>query len=165
MFFVCNLRLWGYFLYLSFTILQCFGCWSPFNYLCLKFSRKVLLLLFTDSFARVFEFFLFFTQFFSCYTIRLSFSLNLLNWGIVTRYSFWLLYHPVYFEYHTKCFPKVSEALFSLAVELRIRELYPLQTLNYIWSWGSSFGDLGSVKYPFIDITPRSTLLPTTSTC
>ena len=29
-------------------------------------------------------------------------------------------------------------------------------TLNYIW-WGSSSGDMGSVEYPFITITSRST--------
>ena len=30
-------------------------------------------------------------------------------------------------------------------------------TQNYIWSWGSSSGALGSVVYSFIAIIPRST--------
>ena len=31
-------------------------------------------------------------------------------------------------------------------------------TLNNIWMWDSSFGDLESTEYLFIAITPRSTL-------
>ena len=38
-------------------------------------------------------------------------------------------------------------------------------TLNCIWRWGSSPGTLGDVKYPFIAITPRSTLTLSSSTC
>ena len=37
-------------------------------------------------------------------------------------------------------------------------------TLNYIWYWGSSSGDLVDVEYPFIAITPRSTLIQNAST-
>ena len=61
---------------------------------------------------------------------------------------------------------------------LRIYWLYPLQrrktpqkrgvlsmTLNCIWWWGSSFEDLERVKYRFIAITPRSTLIYSGSTC
>ena len=60
----------------------------------------------------------------------------------------------------------------TLSAGLRIRWLYPHQTirpfsptkrsvlcmiLNCIRWWGSSFGGLVSVEYPFIAITPRST--------
>ena len=38
-------------------------------------------------------------------------------------------------------------------------------TLNCIWWWGSSSADLGSVLYLFIEITPRSTLTWSGSTC
>ena len=37
--------------------------------------------------------------------------------------------------------------------------------LNYIWWWGSISGDLWSVEYPFIAITPRSTLTWIVNTC
>ena len=38
-------------------------------------------------------------------------------------------------------------------------------TLKCIWWWGFSSGDLGSVEYPFIAITPRSTQILNGSTC
>ena len=38
-------------------------------------------------------------------------------------------------------------------------------TLNCIWWSGTRFRDLGSVEYPFIAITPRSTLTRSGSTC
>ena len=37
-------------------------------------------------------------------------------------------------------------------------------TVNYIWLDGSSSRDLGSKEYPFISITPRSTLTQSGST-
>ena len=37
--------------------------------------------------------------------------------------------------------------------------------LNCIWWWGSNSGDLGSVEYPFIAITPRSILTQSGSAC
>ena len=39
-----------------------------------------------------------------------------------------------------------------------------VMTLNCIWWWGSSSGDLESVEYPFIVITPISTLIQNGST-
>ena len=41
----------------------------------------------------------------------------------------------------------------------------PVMTLNRIWWWGSSLEALGNVEYPFITITPRSTLTQSGSTC
>ena len=38
-------------------------------------------------------------------------------------------------------------------------------TLNRIWWWGTSFEDLGSVKYLFMAITPRSTWNRSGDTC
>ena len=38
-------------------------------------------------------------------------------------------------------------------------------TLNCIWWRGTSYGTLGNVEYPFIAITPRSTLTRSGSTC
>ena len=37
--------------------------------------------------------------------------------------------------------------------------------LNCIWWWDSSSEDLESVEYPFIAITPRSTLTQGSSNC
>ena len=59
---------------------------------------------------------------------------------------------------------------YRLSGRLRIRWLHPptdrlysnkgvlSKTLNCIWLWGSRFGDLGGVEYPFMTIIPRSTL-------
>ena len=38
-------------------------------------------------------------------------------------------------------------------------------TLNSIHCWGSSSGDLVSVEYPFVDITPMTTLILSDCTC
>ena len=40
-----------------------------------------------------------------------------------------------------------------------------LKQYNYIWWWGSSSKDLGSVEYPFTGITPRFTLTWSGRTC
>ena len=36
--------------------------------------------------------------------------------------------------------------------------------VNGVWWWGSTYGLLGSVEYPFIDMTPRSVLTQESST-
>ena len=71
----------------------------------------------------------------------------------------------------------------DLLVGLRKRRLNPMETskssspnkkktqrilsmaLNCIYWWDSSFVDLGSVGYPFLEITSRSTLAKTASIC
>ena len=64
-----------------------------------------------------------------------------------------------------------SYMLSVLSVELRAHQLYPQQRgktspkrMSWEW-WGSSSGDLESIKYTFIAITPWSTLIRSKSTC
>ena len=93
--------------------------------------------------------------------------------------TFWLCVHLSYENQPTQVIEKYRihspKSFLTLSTGLRRHQLYTLQksktpppthpekhissmTLNCNWRWGSSYGDLGNVEYPFISITPRFTL-------
>ena len=109
------------------------------------------------------------------FTIKLNLNLNcilILNWIVWNRNIFIKMDLALNDQQSLICHKTQTTN------QLRIFRLYPFgeeqepipksgvlnMTISYMWWWGFLSGDLGSVKYLFTAITPRSTLTSSGST-